>query len=197
DSALATVSITIVSVNDAPIAVARAFPAFLFSTNDTSTVVISANGTNAIVVLDASLSSDIENDSLQYLWLEGTNVLASEEIASITFDVGTHIITLNVSDSSDTGFDNLTLEVITPAQAIAELISFLNESNLVDKRQRALFASLNASAASFSRGQFGAGIKQLETFQTQVRVLIEPTNPALAEQLLHISGEILDAVSTD
>jgi hypothetical protein len=194
DSGIATISITVNSVNDTPVAVATATPAFMFSTNDGITVVIAPCDGNATVVLDASLSSDVENDPLQYSWMEGTNLLATGQVVTNFFEVGTHSIVLTVDDGSASGSATLVLEVITPAQAVAELILFVEESGLARNQKQPLLASLNAAAASFARCHIIPGINQLEAFQNKIDAQIKPLNPALAEELFRISEEIIAAI---
>ncbi len=194
DSAAATVSITIVSVNDAPIAIAQAKPSFLFSSNEISTVIISPNGSNAAVVLDGSLSYDIESNALDYAWSEGTNLLANGEIVTNSLAVGTHTITLVVNDGADSGADTIVVDVITPADAIAELVAFLDASALPQKRKQPLLSTLSAAIRSFSRDQAKAGINQLKAFAKQVDAQVDYADPELAADLLHILNEILAVI---
>jgi hypothetical protein len=195
DSSVATVSINVLSVNDVPVASIKALPSFLFSENDPMTVVIAPCNTNAAVILDGSLSHDVENDPLQFTWSEGTNILATGSIVTNSFAVGTHIITLAVSDSSDTGVGSLTLEVITPAAAVAELALYLEDSSLAKKRQKPLAVSLNNAIASLSECKIEAAMNQLVAFENKVRDQVSPTNPTLGAELLTISGEILKTIS--
>src|SRR6266540_440948 len=77
-------------VNRAPVSDASA----------TSPVVISLNGIDAKVVLDASRSFDFDGDQLSYLWFENAkpDVLATGVVAVVVLPVGTHAVTLVVSD---------------------------------------------------------------------------------------------------
>jgi hypothetical protein len=197
NSALATNKITVVPVNDVPVAIATASPAFLFSTNETSTVVIAPCDGDAVVVLDASGSYDIEDDPLQYSWTEGTNVLATGEIVTNLFAVGTHNILLSVNDGSDTGVATLILEVITPAESVAELILFVEGSSLLKNQKKPLIATLNAALASLTRCHIIPAINQLEAFQNQVDAQIAPLDAALAEEFLHFSNEIINSLKAN
>lgn len=196
DSAIATINMEVVSVNDVPIAVAKATPAFLFSSNETSTVIIAPCDGDVAVVLDASQSHDLEGDPLEYFWSEGTNVFAFGKIVTNTFAVGTHSLLLTAADNSDSGFTNLILEVITPAQAVAELIVFVDSSDLSDSQKSPLLASLNAAVASFARCNSISGTHQLEAFQHKVNAQIVPLDASLAENLLHISNEIIGSLQS-
>ncbi len=195
DSAAAMVSINVISINDAPVARATVSPLAHFP-GLTNLVVIAPNNTNATVVLDGSLSTDVENDVLHYSWLEGTNVLATGVLATNVLEVGTHTITLAVSDGLETGTNTLVVEVITPAQSVGILISMVNEAHLLRKNQRPLVAALKASAAAFDDGRFQAGKHRLEAFQDKVRARIVPLDQALADSLINAAQVIIDAVIT-
>jgi hypothetical protein len=74
------------AVNAAPFAVAGA---------DQSLACVAGGAT---VVLDASGSSDPDNDPLSYAWLKGESVLATGARASVQLARGYHALTLRVSD---------------------------------------------------------------------------------------------------
>ena len=52
------------------------------------------------VVLDGRLSSDPDQDLLTFEWREGSTLLGSEPILSVSLPVGSHLITLTVTDPS-------------------------------------------------------------------------------------------------
>jgi hypothetical protein len=195
DSAAATVSINVISINDAPVARATVSPLAHFP-DLTNLVVIAPNNTNATVVLDGSLSTDVENDVLHYSWLEGTNILATGVLATNVLEVGTHTITLAVSDGLETGTNTLVVEVITPGQSVGILISMVNEAHLLRKNQRPLVAALKAAANSFEEGKLHSGTKQLNAFQNKVRAQVAPLDQALADSLISAAQVIIDALIT-
>ena len=90
----------------------------------TSQVVISGNNQNAPVHLDGSASYDPQGLPLSFLWiLEGKSVLGTHSILDIVLPVGTHAVTLEVSDefaSSRADHDHrLALVAHSKAEAIA------------------------------------------------------------------------------
>lgn len=88
--------------NQAPIADASA----------TVTEVVSANGMDAVVMLDGTKSSDPDGDSLSAEWLDaaGNAVVIGLE-ASVTLPLGTTALRLRVSDGSLTAEDPITITV--------------------------------------------------------------------------------------
>ncbi|MBI3850912.1 MAG: tandem-95 repeat protein [Verrucomicrobia bacterium] len=194
DSIVATVSLNVISVNDPPMAKATVSPLAQFP-GLTNLVVISPNNSNATVVLDGSQSTDVENDPLQYSWLEGTNVIASGVLATNHLDIGTHTITLVVSDGMDVGTDTAVVEVITPVQSVGILISLVEESTLSRQNRSPLIVTLKAAAASFESERQRPGINQLNAFQNKVRAQVTPLDPALAESLINAAQVIIDALS--
>ena len=194
NSQSATVSITVRPVNDAPVARISVSPRVTLP-GITNLVIIAANNINAEVVLDGSQSSDVENDPLTYTWLDGTNVLATTVITTNALDVGSHDLTLVVSDGTDSGTAMVTLEVITPAEAVGTVIAFIEESNLGRRNARPLIASLKAAAESFDAGNTIPALNQLQAFQKKVQAQIAPSDPALAQQLIDGAQAVINALS--
>jgi hypothetical protein len=194
NSELATVSLTVRPVNDAPVAEIVLAPLSHLS-GVTNLLVIAPVGTNAIVILDGSRSTDVEDDPLQYFWDEGTNTFAAGVLATNRFAPGLHVITLKVSDGQATGTNSVVLEVLSPAQAVGTLATLVETSDLSGKNANPLLASLQSAAASFERGNTTSGINQLQAFQNKVRAQILPLDPALAAALMDAAQEIIDALS--
>jgi hypothetical protein len=188
--------IAIRPVNDGPVADASATPLGK---------VISANNTNAVVVLDGSRSSDREGDALEFTWLERGTPIAAGMVTTPALGVGSHAITLRVSDGADADTDELTISVLTAGQAVTELIAQVNamtttaataSANMVslsEKNRRPLLATLEAARDAFDRGSFGAGVNQLQAFQNKTRAQIAPLNAAVAATLIEAAQEIIAA----
>ncbi len=62
--------------------------------------VVAANGTDALVVLDGSDSTDPDNDPLTYKWFRGATEIATGVQATVTLPLGTHQIKLVVTDNA-------------------------------------------------------------------------------------------------
>jgi len=192
DSAPAAVSIIVIPVNDAPVAVATVSPLFTLSPDQTNLLIFSQNSSNAAVVLDGSGSTDVENDPLSFSWIEGTNTIGVGVKVTNTFDTGLHQVTLEVSDGMDTGSATSTFEVITPAESVGRLILLLETSTLSSNVKRPLEATLQAAAASCEAGRFTPALNQLQAFENKVQAQIGRTDPALAEELIAAAQEIID-----
>src|SRR5262249_19002981 len=143
-------------------------PLFILTPDQTNNLVLSLNNTNASVVLDGSGSSDVENDPLTYSWLEETNQVATGILATNSFALGAHSVTLRVSDGKDTGTAEIEFEVITASESIDLLIAGLGNSSLSSKSQQPLTASLKSASASCDRGNLTSATSQLRAFQNKV-----------------------------
>src|SRR5262249_25066600 len=98
DSAVASVSINVVPVNDPPVPHAEISTLLVLSPGQSNLFILSPNGSNAAVLLDGSLSMDPDNDPLQYLWLADGSLMpfADGVLATNVLPVGSHDITLVV-----------------------------------------------------------------------------------------------------
>jgi hypothetical protein len=111
----ATVSVTVTPVNDAP--VANAGP------DQTSSC-------TGMVMLDGTGTTDVDNpnSSLTFVWKEGATVIATGETATVTLPVGTHTITLTVTDPG--GLSSSDTVVITVVDDSAPIIT-MTGANIV------------------------------------------------------------------
>jgi len=159
-------------------------------------MVLSLNNTNATVIFDGSLSSDVENDPLQYSWIEqGGVLLATGVVATNVLDVGSHTVALVVYDGTDRTTNSIRFEIITPAEAVATLVAQVDDAAIARKHKHPLMASLDVAMASFDRGSFGAGINQLGAFQNKVQAQITPDYPLVADAFIQAAQAIMDVLS--
>jgi hypothetical protein len=183
---------TVLPGNKPPVPVIEVSPLATFPDN-TNLIVIAANNTNAPVVFDGSKSSDPDDATFFYYWYEGTNLFSTNVIATNVMAVGTHAVRLLLDDTFPLGTNTafVTVEVITPAQAVALVIEMVEDSSLSQKSQQPLLPSLQAAAASFDRGNTIAGINQLSAFQNKVQAQVGPSYPAFASQLIAAAQAIV------
>jgi hypothetical protein len=199
DSAPATIQLNIIPVNDPPVAVIQIAPLSSLFDADTNLHILSPNNSNATVLLDGSLSSDVETDPLSYAWFTGPDLwpVAAGEAAAVELEVGQHTITLLVDDGQDTGTAQVTLEIITPGAAVDQLIAHVKASALESNRKKSLLASLQAASASLDRDQFKTGVNQLGACLDKVRSQIAPRDAILADRLNGLAREIVDRVGSE
>jgi hypothetical protein len=58
-------------------------------------------------------ATDLVDKNLEYVWKEGDTVLGTEANLTYTFTLGTHVLTLNVTDDyGNTGSDSVTIEAV-------------------------------------------------------------------------------------
>ena len=193
NSTVATMSITVLDVNQPPVAKIVVSPLSPIA-SFTNLVVISGNGTNATVVLNGKTSTDPEHDPLSFLWFDGTNVLANSSITTNTLDVGTHEIELQVTDGVSVSAATTELEIVSADSSLAALIAFVKASHLNPRNEQSLLASLYAAQSSLEKGNVATALSQLKDFQSKVRSQISPVFPVLAQKYLRDSQAIMDAL---
>jgi hypothetical protein len=153
---------------------------------------ISVNGSNAAVVLNGSLSYDLDGDPLQYSWFaDSTNHITNGIVAVVALPVGTNYITLTVSDGLASDSQAITVDVITITEAINRLIA--DTGNVSDKQS--LLATLRAALASIGRGNPISAVNQLHAFQNQVNAQLGPIDPTLAQMLIDEAQAIIDTLT--
>jgi hypothetical protein len=179
----------------APVPVLDLSPLALFP-GRTNLIVVAPDNTNALVQLNAARSYDVDDAHFKVFWYEGATLVSTNVAASLELPVGTHSITLLLDDTFPLGTSstNVTLEVLSPAQAVGIIIGLLEDSSLTATRQHPLLATLTAAAASFERADFQPAINQLGAFQNKVRAQVSPSVPALAEDLLSAAQTLIDAL---
>jgi hypothetical protein len=157
-------------------------------------LVISVNGSNATAVLDGSRSHDPDGDSLQYDWFNSgsTNILSNGIVAVVILPLGTNSITLAVRDGLATESQTISLEVLTPTQAIGRLIDAAGDATA----RQSLLATLRAALAAIGRSNPTAAVNQLRAFQNQVSVQLGIIDPVTAQTLIDHVQFIIDAITT-
>jgi hypothetical protein len=83
----------------------------------------------------------------------------------------------------------------TPGTEVGRLILLVDEASLVTKTKHTLIASLRAAMGSFDRGHTRTGLSQLDDFERKVRSQVARSNPALANQFIAASQQIIEALT--
>jgi Bacterial Ig domain/PKD domain len=194
ESAIATVNITILPVNDPPvakIAISRA-GFFLGSANR---LIIAPNGASISLQLDGSQSRDVNNDPLRYSWKDGNSAIATSAVVTKTFKPGVHTFTLQVNDGKAVGTASETIQIVTVQNALGMVLAWLHDQKKIPGNdQRELSAALSSAINSVNQGNISKGSRHLADFQTKARTKLQPINPSAATKLLLATQEIINAM---
>lgn len=113
---------------------------------------------------------------------------------------GTQPITLSVSDSKGNtdSSSTVTVSVLTPGEALEQLVGTIQASSLPKGAANSLAAKLEAALRSLEKGRLNAALNQLKAFQNEIAALVgKKIDPTLAESLLSSIEVIVQAMSED
>jgi hypothetical protein len=156
-------------------------------------VIAPANNKPATVMLNGS-GSDPFGFPWEYRWLNRPNVLANTAATTNQWHTGTYQIQFEASDGVVAGTEDLTLEVISPEDAVNDLGSAVEQSYVNMRTVRDLTLMLSRAKNSFAFGDARSGETQLADFQRRVRIEMMPTDSTTANWLIEGSQEIIEAV---
>jgi hypothetical protein len=175
------VTISVVGTQDPPVAIAK-LHCVTDIDGEGTWIAVSANGSNATVVLDGAMSFDVDDDPLVFLWFADGNPLplASGPWATNQFALGDHSVTLSVDDGHTVVETSVAFRVLTIPEALDELCAQIEQSSIERNRKRPLLASCRAAQASFQRGNSISGANQLGALREKLEAQMEPEDWDLA-----------------
>jgi len=193
--AAATVSITVSPVNDNPIAFAQVAPAYAPGNFSRKLIVLAANNRDANVVLDGSLSSDVDN-VLSFAWyLNATEKPISTQVTPVvTLPTGNHIIILTVSDGLAFDQDSIAVLVVSAGDLVRAIIEKFEAATLTPGERNSPLHYLKAACTEFDEGKLAAGLQNLQLFQARVGEKLQDAE--LAKYFIDEAQKIIDLVKT-
>ena len=188
ESAPETNNIQVVCVNDCPIPALRIAQEADLCVASGALIIISPNNLSACLTLDGSLSHDVDSESLTHFWYADADgdgypdpsPIGAASMATSCFPTGMVQVWLVVSDGQCEADISVTVDVITPADAVEGLIAKVDAADIGSRNKRPLIATLKAAMASFERGSFLSALNQLEAFIHKAGAQIGRTYPGLA-----------------
>ena len=190
----ATVNIIVAPVNDSPVAVAKGAPLANPTAFTDHLELLAINSQSASVIFNGADSSDIDGDSLTYAWFLNANTTPFSLAANGTTSVpiGSHTLTLVVSDGVAMVSDSITVDVFTPCDLVKRLAACVQATPLKPNEMNALLSRLDSACSAFESGNINNAVHHLELFQDRVSKKVDP--PA-AQKLIDQAQQIIDQVS--
>jgi hypothetical protein len=162
----------------------------------TTTLLISPNNVSATSTLDGSRSKDPDNDPLTYSWRAVRGTIGIGVLGHASLAVGTHAITLAVSDGSLSDSTAITVRVITAADATRQLMDDVKNTGISQGRKNSLLAILREAVRLFDRDRMDNGAKRLHEFQKNVQANEgKKFDPAAMAALVSEAQNIINAVT--
>jgi hypothetical protein len=162
----------------------------------TTTLLISPNNVSATSTLDGSRSKDPDNDPLTYAWLMTRGMIGTSVVGHASLAVGTHTITLVVSDGFLSDNTTVTVRVITAADATRQVMDDVKDANISHGKKTSLLAILREAVRLFDRGRMDAGVKRLQEFQKNVQTGEgKKVDPATLAALISQAQDIINALA--
>ena len=122
------------------------------------------------LTLDGSASSDEDGEIVSYDWDLGDGETGDAAGIEYTYEsAGEYTVTLTVTDDGDeTGEDTLTVTVLLPGDAVAGLISDIEELGLHKGIANSLTSKLKAAAKAYQKGKDKTAVNVLNAFINEV-----------------------------
>jgi hypothetical protein len=113
---------------------------------------------------------------------------------------GVALVTVVLKDNGGTAHggrdtsppQRFTINVLSPCQAVEQLAREVRQTNLPQFNKQPLLATLEAAAHSFERGNWLAGVTQLQAFQHKVQAQLARVHPALAQHWISQAQDIIN-----
>lgn len=161
----------------------------------TEHVLISANGEPVDVTLNGKGSEDPDGE-LEYAWYQNGNFAGTGVVTTVTLPLGSHPITLEVTDGVVNVQEDVTISVVTDEEALGILRAMVESAGLNPGRARNLISTLDRAAQDLANNRLHSRIvRQLTVFQSKVQAQLGRSNPRLASQLLHGARAIIKALN--
>lgn len=197
DSSAAMVSIAVQCANHPPqdcVAAIVPTDCILRSVDGSQILAISLNGEDSCVAFQGS-ATDPDGQALQLSWSTNGVPFGLGSVVSNCFGLGCHTVVMTAIDPAGASCSaSVNFCVVSPGEAIEQIIAVLERTNLDRKNKRPFIASLKAAAASSDRGSLESCMNQLGAFQNKCRAQLGRTDPAVAQALISASQQIIDAI---
>jgi hypothetical protein len=181
--------------NNAPQAAIAVSPVVQLPGYD-SFVVLCLRAPKASVTLDASASSDADNDPLTFEWKVDGLPVSAEPVATAELAIGKHAVGLKANDGKASDWKEIEIEVVSAIGSLNFLLNVVVDSAIPTKSKTPLLASLSAAEAALHRGNQIAALNQLAAFENKLSAQIASSYPDLAAAWGGLAKLIADTITS-
>jgi hypothetical protein len=89
---------------------------------------------------------------------------------------------------------NITVQIVSPSRAVAELIEIVERMGIASKTRKQLIQPLESAERAFDKGHTRQAVAHLVDFEETVRERLADSEPVLAAELLEAAQQIIQAV---
>jgi hypothetical protein len=189
------ISITILPINDPPVAVMNTISGVSFPGYSNLVVIAPLWCQSAAIALSGADSSDVDGNPLDYIWFDNGMLLINSEETTNDFALGTHEVTLLVSDGTDFDTDVKVIQVVSPQEALVKLIAELVQAGLPPSSTYALRGDLQRCLAAMNKRNPMAATSALKVFQGRLHFLnMHNSSNALLSEWDEAAQSVMDAI---
>ena len=185
-----------VGTNGPPTATVTTEAAVGFLSEENERMVIDPLHTGVVVCLSGGACSDPERDRLSYEWSLNGEVIGTSASISRTFTLGSHVVTLRVSDGTKAASTSTIVDVITPVEAVERLIALVEASDLPARPKQRIIAILEDTLTIIPHDLRRADTR-LERAQRKIQAALQREYPAAAELVNRALEQIICGARCD
>lgn len=159
--------------------------------------VVSACGTNASVVLNATASSHPNKVPTTFLWKDASGATFADGLIAVApLPLGLNAITLVADDGMATARASITVEALSLAEALHRLITETEDASISALKRPLLRLPLQLAADRVNEGRPMQAAVHLRSFLRRTRELVEPDIPSLATRWIEDTEAVIVAIKT-
>lgn len=186
------------------IAILPAQPVISFTASSTivfpgteAQVVIVSNGQPALIAFDGSGTVSTNSLPVSETWYDGTNCIQTNgQSFSLWESSGSHTIRMTATDGISTNTGSETIEILTPAGAVSNLVNYVAQSGVSKKTSSKLKRILSKAEQWAKHEKERQAYIELSDLQTILQSTNNPVSLEMSTNMVTAAQEIMNNLST-